>query len=82
VVTRASGDGHGPARRREITDLTERVVEYDDGRTYSKYIPGRGYVGEKGTSCAHSTWAHWCSKHAVEYWRAGEDLLARETATP
>jgi len=76
VVTRTSGDGHGPARRREITGLTERLVQYDDGRTYTKFVLGVGYIGEKGASCVRSSWAAWCSKHAVEYWRAEVDMLA------
>lgn len=76
VVTRASGDGHGPARRREITGLTERTVQYDDGRFYTKWVPGEGWRQDKGASCARSTWAAWCSKHAIEYRRAGVDLLA------
>jgi hypothetical protein len=79
VVTRASGDGHGPARRREITGLTEHSVDYDDGRYYSKYIPGEGWKRDKGASCVRSSWAAWCSKHATEYHRAGIDLLATES---
>lgn len=80
VVTRTSGDGHGPARRREITGLTKDGVEYDDGRYYRRWAPGEGWMLDKGTSCVRSSWAAWCSKHAVSYLRAGVDLMKEEAS--
>jgi hypothetical protein len=62
-------------RQRKVTKVTERVVEYDDGRLHWRSSSGwsTGTYG-RGTTCTRSTWAAWCSKNAGTYLRAGRTI--------
>jgi hypothetical protein len=68
----------GGRRQRKITKVTERWVEYDDGRLHWRPLPGWS-IGtyDRSVTCTRSTWAAWCSKNAEAYRRADRVVWRR-----